>query len=348
MCRKIIATHAWLCMVGAVLGACGSEKQAPDTAPPAPSVALLELPVALRSQAKVPADAVQVDVTTAGIGVAGKLVLNLAAGGIDKAERPGAEGDELPKLVQALKAAPQHAHVSLAVAALVPYETAASVIASAKAAGASSIVFHVRAPSVSAVGYLALDDFELRARSKSDEAVAVPGVAVRPWSDFVAQWDAVANACRSARTGNCAPKPESVADGGDLKVVLHAAGQGVNVEFFRIGPPPEVTPPPEAKDKGKGKAKKHAKKSRKKPVEEPTEPVEPVIPATEALFQFRGQEAVTAPSPVSETVKPVCGDSACGVIVQAEKATPFLRVVSLLGAAFPDATPAPHVVFERP
>jgi biopolymer transport protein ExbD len=331
-------------MMGWALAACGSEKQAPVTAPPAPSVALLELPIALRSQAARPADAVQVDVTTAGLGVAGQHVLDLAGGNVDTTER---QGDELPKLVQALKAAPQHVHV-----AMVPYQTVASVIASAKAAGASSIVFHVRSPSASAVGYLALDDFELRAPSKNDEAVPVPGVAVRPWSDFVAQWEAVQNACRAARTGSCASKPESVADGGDLKLVLHAAGQGVNVDFFRIGPPPAVVPPPQAaKDKGKGS--KHAKankKSRKKhgEPEAPAEDAEPVIPATEALFQFRAQEAVTVPSPVSETIKPVCGSSACGVVVQAEKATPFLRVVSLLGAAFPDATPAPHVVFERP
>ena len=31
----------------------------------------------------------------------------------------------------------------------------------------------------------------------------------------------------------------SGAAAGELKIVLHAAGQGVNVEYFRIGPPPE-------------------------------------------------------------------------------------------------------------
>ena len=40
--------------------------------------------------------------------------------------------------------------------------------------------------------------------------------------------------------------------------------------------------------------------------------------------------------------------AACGVVVQAEKATLFVRVISLLGAAFPDGTPAPHVRFELP
>ena len=71
-------------------------------------------------------------------------------------------------------------------------------------------------------------------------------------------------------------------------------------------------------------------------------------PATEALFQFRAQETVAKPSAITESIKPVCGTSACGVVIQAEKATSFVRVISLLGAAFPDGTNAPNVVFELP
>jgi hypothetical protein len=188
----------------------------------------------------------------------------------------------------------------------------------------------------------------------------VPGVAARPWNDFVSQWDAVANGCRAARTGSCAFKPEKIAEGGELKVVLHAAGQGINVEYVRIGAEPDAAAAPKeepaGKNKHKSKAKAHKGKNKKHPelidgVKAPSDvadEAENLPPATEALFQFRGQEALVSPSPVSETVKPVCGASACGVVVQAEKATPFLRVVSLLGAAFPDGSTAPRIVFEFP
>jgi hypothetical protein len=76
--------------------------------------------------------------------------------------------------------------------------------------------------------------------------------------------------------------------------------------------------------------------------------VEQAPPATEASFQFRATEALTNPSPVSATLKPLCGTSACGVFVTAEKTTLFVRVASFLGAAFPDGTPAPIVAFELP
>ena len=41
-------------------------------------------------------------------------------------------------------------------------------------------------------------------------------------------------------------------------------------------------------------------------------------------------------------------ETPCTVVVTAEKATLFVRVISLLGAAFPDGVPTPRVVFEVP
>jgi hypothetical protein len=198
---------------------------------------------------------------------------------------------------------------------------------------------------------------DVKPKTNSDTNQSFAGLSPRPWSDFSNQWDTVQSACKASPTGNCAFKPEKVADGGELKIVLHAAGQGVNVEYFRIGPPPEVTEAaPEPEKAGKGKKKKPAKKKGKKVelldgVQAPKDVVDEALnsaPATEALFQFRAQEAVASPSAVTESIKPVCGTTACGVVVKAEKATAFVRVISLLGAAFPDGTSAPNVVFELP
>ncbi|MEY4581181.1 MAG: hypothetical protein RL701_5884 [Pseudomonadota bacterium] len=346
-------------LIVCALAACGgAEKQAPDTAA-APIVAGPELPVALRAGTPLPNGAVVVEVTTAAVQFAQKPLLTLNAGAFAPADR---QGNEVPKLIAALKAGP-HSAVGVSSSALVPYDTLAVILASIQAAGATSVGIQVRAPSsVQASGYLALDGISFRAPMRRNEADAIPGVATRPWSDFTAHWEEIQAACGRARTGSCTPKPEKIAEGGELKIVLHAAGQGVNVEFFRVGPLPEAAAPETEKPaKGKGKAaaskvRKDKKKSKKHPElidgvkasPDIADEIENALPATEALFQFRAQEALTAPSAISDLLKPVCGATACGVVVQAEKATTLVRVISLLGAAFPEGMPVPHVVFEWP
>ena len=69
--------------------------------------------------------------------------------------------------------------------------------------------------------------------------------------------------------------------------------------------------------------------------------------ATEGGFQFRGGEAVKVPSPVSATMAPLCGKSACGVVITGRGDTVALWVIAMIGAAFPDGTNAPQVTFVR-
>jgi hypothetical protein len=337
--------------------ACG-DKAAEEAPPPSgPIVSVLELPVTLRSQGSALSDAANVEISVNEIHVGGKPVLNLQVGAVPDAER---QSGQIPKLAAALAAGP-HGSVSLAVASGVPYDTVALALATAKAAGAGKVAFQVRAPSGTSAGHFVIDDVAVKPKTNSDANQTFAGLQPRPWSDFVTQWDAVQSACKASASGSCAYKPEKIADGGELKIVLHAAGQGINVEYFRIGPPPEAEAAPAAE---KEKAGKGAKGAKKKPAKKKGKKVEMLDgvpaqkdvvdealnapPATEALFQFRAQEATANPSAVSETIKPLCGTSACGVVVQAEKATAFVRVISLVGAAFPDGTTAPHVVFELP
>ncbi|MET0384584.1 MAG: hypothetical protein ABW321_01430, partial [Polyangiales bacterium] len=211
----------WACL------ACGGEKPAEAPAPAGPIVSVLELPIALRSQGTAPSDGALVEVSQTGVNVRNQPVLTLAGGTVNAADRAGGAGGEgglLPKLVQAISGGP-HAKALLAVASTVPYETVTQVLASAKAAGAESVVFQVRAPSGTTPGYLALDGFDLHPKTKRDEGTPITGIPTRPWSDFSNQWEVVAQACGGARTGSCAFKPEKIADGGELKIVLHAAGQ---------------------------------------------------------------------------------------------------------------------------
>jgi hypothetical protein len=336
--------------------ACGGDKQAAAPVPSGPIVGVLELPISLRSKGSAPSDMQTVEISPTAVNAGGQPILTLAPGAaVTAADR---QGETLPKLVAALG---HHAGMSLAVASAVPYETVALVLSSAINAGVHAVSFQVRAPGASNTqGWLSLDRVQVRAKTKSDEDPAVDGVTKRPWGDFTSKWDDVQGACRASPSGSCAFRPESVAQGGDLKLVLHAAGQGVNVEFFRVGGPAvdDAAAVPAVLDKGKGnKAKGKNKKGGKHKVElldgvkkpkDVVDEAEHAPPATEALFQFRAQEALTNPSAVSATLKPVCGAAPCLAVMQAEKATLFVRVISLLGAAFPDGENAPSVVFEMP
>jgi hypothetical protein len=354
-CNAVVSLRTSL-LWGAISGliACGGDKAAEEAPPPSgPIVSVLELPVTLRSQGTAPSDAANVEISTNEIHVGGQNVLALNAGSVPEAER---QGTQIPKLAKALSAGPKGA-ASFSVASGVPYETVLLAVATAKASGLNKVDFQVRAPSATTAGHFVLEGLDVKPKTNSDNNQTFAGLSPRPWSDFSNQWDAVQSACKASPTGSCAYKPEKVADGGELKIVLHAAGQGVNVEYFRIGPLPEPTEAaPEPEKAGKGKKKKPAKKKGKKVemidgVPAQKDVVDEALnapPATEALFQFRAQETVANPSAVTETIKPVCGTSACGVVIQAEKATAFVRVISLLGAAFPDGTNAPQVVFELP
>jgi biopolymer transport protein ExbD len=315
--------------------ACGDK--ADEAAPPsAPIVGVLELPVSLRSSATAPADAAEVEISPSALNVAGQPVLTLAGGTVAAADR---QGDVIPKLTAALQS-PARARIALAVSAQVPYETVVLVLSTAKKVGMRGVAFKVRPPGGStSTGYLTLDDYEVHPALKLDQDAALQGVAVRPWSDFTSRWEEVEGGCRAAPTGSCAYKPGKIAEGGNLKIVLHASGQGVNVNFVQVGAPPPAADKPAAP---KVKMIEGIKQT------DIVADVEEAPPATEASFQFRATEVLGATSAVSATLKPVCGTTACGAFVMADKITLFVRVASLLGAAFPEGTPAPIVGFQLP
>jgi hypothetical protein len=330
-----------VCLLSCV-AACGKKEEA--AAPSGPIVNVLDLALSARNSGTAPSDAHDVEVSSTALNVGGLQVVALTDGLFAPADR---SGDIVPKLKDALTKTP-HANMVLSVSSSISYNTAAAVLATAKAANVNSVSFKVRPPgSQTNTGFLTLENFTVRAKTKNDEDVAIPGAPTRPWSDFTSQWDAVQSGCRAAPTGNCASKPEAIAEGGNLRMSVYAAGQGVSVGFFRVGappPPPPAAEPAKPTKKGKGKEKASKKGKGFDPVAE----VEQAPPATEAAFQFRAQEAVGASSAISETTRPICGQTACGVAVQGEKATLFVRLLSLIGASFPDRTPAPIVAFELP
>jgi biopolymer transport protein ExbD len=329
-------------------GACsGEEKEAaPEEAAglDVPELGVLELPVSLRTSDPQPSDARSVEVTPAGIRVDGKPLMLLEGGKLPAAER---KDGLIPKLKEAL-ASPSKSELALALHSSVPYDTVAAVLDTAKAGGMRSVGFKVRKPSGTDAGWLVAKSFVMTPRTHSATDVSIPGVDPHKWDEFANAWQAVYDACRGAQTGSCAYVQSNVAKGGNLKIVLHAAGQGAAINFFRSGVEGEELSEEEAKRKAEiAQKQEDFIQGRISKTEIEKELLEGP-PATEALFQFRAREAQVSPSPVSETLKPLCGSKACGAIVSSDPTTLAVRMVGLLGAAFPDGAAPPHLAFEQP
>jgi hypothetical protein len=252
-----------------------------------------------------------------------------------------------PKLKAAL-ASPSRARAALHVHASLPYETAALVLNTAASAGLHQLAMQVRKRGASTdTGFMTIAAFQTTPRT--DDEVKFSAVDPRKWDEFAAVWQAVHDACRGSRSGSCAYVPGSVAKGGNLKIVLHASGQGVNVNFFRTGLTPEELAAEEKRRNAELATKKEdfiqgrgvTKTDLEKELLEGD-------PADQALFQFRADEALADKSAITELMKPLCGPKACGTVVSADGNTLMIRVVSLIGAAFPDGSAPPTLAFELP
>lgn len=326
------------------LAACGGEEkeEAAADGPKVPVLGVLELPVALRTGDAAP-EGRKVDVGLTELRVDDATVLTLDSGKITPADRTG---DVAPKLQAALQTPAKNAIVLSAHSGL-PYDTIALILSSAHAAGIHDLALAVRKPGGSTdSGFAVLKNFSVTPRT--DDEVAIPSVDPRKWDELTAAWQAMHDACRAAETGSCAYVPGEAAKGGNLKIVLHAAGQGVNLDFYRVGLSPEQLAEEEKARTAALAAKKEDIVQGRKKQTDVAEEEEAGPPASEALFQFRSQEALEAPSALSETMRPLCGNRACGVVVSAEPQTLLVRVASLVGAAFPDGGASPVVAFELP
>lgn len=304
--------------------ACGDDGgDAASDADAAPLVGVLELPVSLRTGDAAPGQAYDIQLNTTELRVDGKSIGQLAGGSLP--------AEVVGKLAAALSG---KQNAALQVHASAPYAAVSALLSALSKAGVTGLSFKVRKASGTDTGWLTPAGFGTADAAADDADVGVPGAPEKSWADFEAAWEAVYEACGGSDSGNCAYKPAKIAQGGKLKTVLYAAGQGVNVNFYRTGAPPPEEPAPAAEP---------AK------TDKPTDPaaeVEDAPPATQALFQFRAKEAQKSPSAITGTLAPLCGSQTCGVIVRAEAATPMMRLISLLGAAFPDGGPAPRVLFE--
>ncbi|MDD9934923.1 MAG: hypothetical protein OXT09_15035 [Myxococcales bacterium] len=327
--------------------ACSSEEKAEEAeaaGPDIPALGVGELPVALRTGDSQPSDSRAVEITPAGIRVDDKPLMALEGGKLPAAERK--EGT-IAKLKDAL-ASPSKSVLALSVHPSIHYDVLAAVLDTARGAGMRTVAFKVRKPNTTEPGWLVAKDYGMTPKTHSGTEVPIAGVDARKWDEFTAAWQAVYDACRGAQTGSCAYVQTHVAKGGNLKIVLQASGQGASLNFFQSGMDSAEVSEDEAKRKAEIAQKKEdfiqgriTKSDLEKELLEGP-------PATEALFQFRAREAQSSPSPVTDTLKPLCGSKACGAVVSGDPNTLSVRVIGLLGAAFADGTAPPSLVFEQP
>jgi hypothetical protein len=323
--------------------ACGGEK--PPEAPKidVPALGVLELPVSLRNADAAPSDARKVEVSQTGIRVDDQPLMLLETAHVPAAER---EGDVITKLKAAMQS-PSKSAVALSLHASLPYDTAALVIHTLKASGMAQLSLQVRKPGASTTaGWMTIKAFQTTPRT--DAEVPFPQVEPLTWDEFTSNWQAIYDACRGAQTGSCAYVETDVAKGGKLQIVLHGSGQGVNVDFFRVGISPEqLAAEAESRKASAAKAKEDVVQGRAKQTDVAAELVSG-DPSNQALFQFRDREALASPSPVSAVMNVLCGSKACGAVVRGESNTLVVRVFSLIGAAFPDGNAPPVLAFELP
>jgi hypothetical protein len=303
----------------------------------------MELPVSMRTRDRAPGGAHQIEATTEQLRVGGVPLLTLDKGKIADADRPNGL---VPKLTERFRGTSMST-VALRLQANVPYETLALILNTARAAGVPNAAIQVREVGASPkTGWLNLDGYVMSERAA--DLPPITAVKALGWEAFTSKWQAVFDACRGSKNGNCAYVETNFAEGGTLKIELFASGRGVNVDFYRRGLTDEQWAEEDEKRKKMLATKKEDFLQGRISHDEMVDILLLGDPATQALFQFRYQEALLAPSSLSETMAPICHAQRCPVVVAADKITPMVTVISMLGAAFPDGTPSPAYAVEMP
>jgi biopolymer transport protein ExbD len=303
----------------------------------------MELPVSLRTRDSAPTNAHQLEATTEQLRLGGTPVIALTQGKVADADQ---SNGLIPKLASQLGSGAKST-LALRLQANIPYETLALVLNTAKQAGVQNAAFQVReVGGTEKSGWLNADGYVMS--SKADDLPPINTVTAKPWDSFTSKWAAVTEACRSAPTGNCAYADSNFAKGGSLKIELLSSGRGINIDFYRRG-----LNAAQEKDEEAKRAKDMAKK-REDFLQGRIKHDDMVKflllgdPSTQALFQFRYQEALSAPSALTGTMAPLCHTERCAVVITADEISPMVRLVSMIGAAFPDGTTSPAFAFEMP
>lgn len=342
--RPLPPTRALLAgLLSLSLLACGEDASTTAAELP-PLVGTLELPIAFRNDAPLPSNALRIEASTTELRLDGQPVYT----GLSRGMIPDAEWSEpaLTALLARIREAPARSAAAITFMGAMPYQTAVRLVSTLSQAGYHEIAWAVRPPGgdPSVRGWLAMSSPQIApARGEYD----FPGAA-RPWEHFTAAWRDMYDACRAGQYVDCDGAPNEPVTGGDLQVVLWTRGQGMQMRFNRIHAPEPVAAAPRQVALIEGVPQAAA------PAEEEAPP-----PDTSGTFSFRAEEAThvdtdrstnvqTPNSAISTTARPVCGAAPCSVILEADRETPMMRILSFVGAAFPNGSTAPIIAFRMP
>lgn len=301
----------------------------------------MELPVSLRTTDTQPVNAYELEATSEGIHLGSSPVLKLDKG---KPAPEDVRDGVLPKLEAALRGQ-NKSTIALRLEAIVPYETLALILNTAKQVGVINAAFQVREVGSSPkTGWIAVDNYVMA--SRADDVPPIQTANALSWDDFTKNWDTITKACRTAPSGNCAYSDKNFARGGTLKIELHTSGRGLNINFFRRGLTPAQEHDEEVKRTKELAKKKESFLQGHISHDDMMEYLLLGDPSTQALFQFRYQEALAHPSALTDTIGALCHKQKCGIEIAADKISPMVRVISLIGAAFPNGTQQPAYAFE--
>lgn len=320
--------------IGAGLSGCGEEATAPPVEA-APLVGALEVPISLRLEQNAPPNAIRIEMTSSELRVDGTAVATFERGR-PPASETAAEG--LTSLRAPLTAAAATRHDATIIAhGTVPYGTWVRVIESLLAAGVNDLYFAVRAsdgsPRMQWMPFL-------NPTTGPERGPVTFATAHRPWSDVTAAWSEMYDACRAGQYIDCDGAPATPLEGGEFQLTLWPRGQGMQLQFKRVAPEGEAAPAAPA-------APRRTEMIEGVPAAAGAAPEEAPPPDTVGVFAFRATIATQSPSAISTTARPVCGSNACPTIIESDAETPVMRVLSLVGAAFPTGSAAPVLAFRH-
>lgn len=324
----------------AIASACGEEGGDAPAIDTTPIVGLMELPISHRNDGSAPSDALRIEISPTELRLDSQPVYSLERGRVPASE---ISPEGLTKLTTAIRGAPARSRATITAHSLVGYGTAARAVQSLTQAGYREISFAVRPLSATGAAptqasWLPVSAPQIAEGGREMLDPATYGGGNRPWSDFVDHWRDAYEACRAGAYVDCDPVPLAPAEGGFLQVVLWARGSGMQIRFNRSGaPPPEpVQPTGPRLIEGVGGP-------------QPGEGEEvPPDPSVTGAFAFRATVATEAESPLSAVARPICGAAVCQTVVEADEETPMMRVLSFIGAVFPNGSTPPQLVFRLP
>jgi hypothetical protein len=331
MQKRCVLVSVLAALCGALLMACESGDAAKVES--VPIVGVLELPISHRASGTEPGGAAKVEIGTSEIRVDGETLIKLENGKVPTAEQ---SNHILPKLKA--KFAGKSA-LAISAYAATPYATLANTLNTGLDAGVHTFAFRVRKPgSNTDTGYLILSDNRF-APNADDSKFALDQLV--NWDNFVAVWEEAITACQATDRADCGYRPIAKAQGGKLDMMLRVRGSGIALRMRQTGAP---TPTP-----AEAAPKKAPRAEMLDGIKAPPQAEEaPPEPSTEHVFTLRADQATAVPSPVSGIVKPLCSGISCPVVLDADGISMSGRVISLIGAAFPDGTAEPKISWVLP